>query len=95
MDRPNGIDWYIKWIASIILIFGAASTAMNMYPYNMYFQFVGVTGWLVVGAIWRDYALIVVNTIGSLILLIGIIDYHFYTDWILRIYEYHLEAYNG
>ena len=49
MDRPNGIDWYIKWIASIILIFGAAFTAMNMYPYNMYLQFMGVFGW----ALWR------------------------------------------
>ena len=42
MDRPNGIDWYIKWIASIILIFGAAFTSMNMYPYNMYLQFIGM-----------------------------------------------------
>ena len=70
-----------------MLIFGAYTTAMNMYPYNMYFQFTGITGWLIVGIMWRDWALIVVNTIGSLILLIGIIDYHFYTDWMLRIYE--------
>ena len=66
------IDWYIKWFASIVLIFGAAVTALDMYPYNMYFQFVGVTGWLIVGIMWKDWALIVVNTIGSLILLIGI-----------------------
>ena len=44
-----GLDWYIKWFASIVLIFGAAVTALDMYPYNMYFQFVGVTGWLIVG----------------------------------------------
>ena len=86
------LDWYIKWFASSVLIFGAYTTAMNMYPYNMYFQFTGITGWLIVGIMWRDWALIVVNTIGSLILLIGIIDYHFYTDWMLRIYEYQLEA---
>ena len=29
-----GLDWYIKWFASIVLIFGAYTTAMNMYPYN-------------------------------------------------------------
>ena len=92
MNRPDGIDWYIKWFASVILIIGAATTAMDMYPYNMYFQFTGITGWLIVGWIWKDWSLIVVNVVGSLILLIGIIHYHFYTDWMLRIYEYHLEA---
>ena len=91
MDRPNGIDWYIKWIASVILIFGAASTSMNMYPYNMYLQFTGVFGWLIVGIIWRDWALIVVNTIGSLVLLAGIIHY-LTLDWYLIIYETYIEA---
>ena len=70
-----GLDWYIKWFASIVLIIGAAVTALDMYPYNMYFQFVGLTGWLIVGIMWKDWALIVVNTIGSLILFAGIIHY--------------------
>jgi hypothetical protein len=86
MDRPNEIDWYIKWAASIILIFGAAATSMNLYPYNMYLQFTGVTGWLIVGIMWRDYALIFVNTIGSLVLLGGILYYHS-LDWYLTIFE--------
>ena len=68
-----GLDWYIKWFASIVLIIGAAVTALDMYPYNMYFQFVGITGWLIVGILWKDWALIVVNTVGSLILFAGII----------------------
>ena len=70
-----GLDWYIKWFASIVLIIGAAVTALDMYPYNMYFQFVGITGWLIVGIMWKDWALIVVNTVGSLILFAGIIHY--------------------
>ena len=60
--------------------------------YNMYFQFVGVTGWLIVGIMWEDWALIVVNIIGSLILLIGILHYHFFTDWYLTIYSRYLEV---
>ena len=92
MNRPDGIDWYIKWFASVILIIGAATTAMDMYPYNMYFQFKGITGWLLVGWIWKDSSLIVVNKVGSLILYAGIIHYHFCTEWMLRINEYHLEA---
>ena len=47
--KNQGIDWWIKWFASIILIIGVSTTAMNMYPYNMYFQWIGITGWLIVG----------------------------------------------
>jgi hypothetical protein len=85
------LDWYIKWVASILLIFGAATTAMNMYPYNMYFQFIGISGWLIVGIMWKDWALITVNMIGSLILLIGIIHYHT-LYWYLVIYDTYIKV---
>ena len=87
----NGLDWYIKWFASIVLIIGAAVTALDMYPYNMYFQFVGITGWLIVGILWKDWALIVVNTVGSLILFAGIIHY-LTTKWYLTIYSNYIEV---
>ena len=86
-----GLDWYIKWFASIVLIIGAAVTALDMYPYNMYFQFVGITGWLIVGILWKDWALIVVNTVGSLILFAGIIHY-LSTQWYLTIYSNYIEV---
>jgi len=91
-EISTGLDWYIKWFASIVLIFGAVTTAMNLYPYNMYFQFVGITGWLIVGILWNDWSLIVVNIVGSIIMLIGILHYHFFTDWYLKIYEVYIEA---
>ena len=87
----NGLDWYIKWFASIVLIIGAAVTALDMYPYNMYFQFVGITGWLIVGIMWKDWALIVVNTVGSLILFAGIIHY-LSTQLYLTIYSNYIEV---
>ena len=86
-----GLDWYIKWFASIVLIIGAAVTALDMYPYNMYFQFIGITGWLIVGIMWKDWALIVVNSIGSLILLAGIIHY-LTTEWYLTIFETYIKV---
>ena len=86
-----GLDWYIKWFASIVLIIGAAVTSLDMYPYNMYFQFVGITGWLIVGIMWKDWALIVVNTVGSLILFAGIIHY-LTTQWYLTIYSNYIEV---
>ena len=86
-----GLDWYIKWFASIVLIIGAAVTALDMYPYNMYFQFIGITGWLIVGIMWKDWALIVVNTVGSLILFAGIIHY-LRMKWYLTIYSNYIEV---
>ena len=88
----TGLDWYIKWFASSVLILGALTTAMNLYPYNMYFQFVGISSWLVVSIMWKDWSLIVVNGVGSTIMFIGIIHYHFYTNWYLNIYERYQEV---
>ena len=70
-----GLDWYIKWFASIVLIIGAAVTALDMYPYNMYLQFAGVLGWFFVGMMWHDRALIVLNAIGLVFLGMGILKY--------------------
>tara|TARA_B100000900_G_scaffold285657_1_gene244811 strand:- start:14 stop:286 length:273 start_codon:yes stop_codon:yes gene_type:complete len=86
------MDWYIKWFSSIVLIIGATTTAMNLYPFNMYFQFIGITGWLIVGIMWKDWSLITVNIVGSIIMLVGIINYHYFTNWYLRIYERVIEA---
>jgi len=91
-EISTGLDWYIKWFASIVLIFGAVTTAMNLYPYNMYSQWTGITGWLIVGIMWKDWSLIVVNIVGSTIMMIGILHYHFFTDWYLKIYEVYIEA---
>ena len=90
-EKVFSLSWYIKWFASIVLIMGAGVTALDMYPYNMYFQFVGVSGWLIVGIMWKDWALIVVNSIGSLILLAGIIHY-LTLEWYLTIYNTYIEV---
>ena len=51
----------------------------------------GITGWLIVGILWKDWALIVVNTVGSLILFAGIIHY-LTTKWYLTIYSNYIEV---
>jgi len=33
-----------------------------------------------------------VNGVGSTIMFIGIIHYHFYTNWYLKIYEVYIEV---
>jgi fatty-acid desaturase len=70
------VDWYIKWTASIILLTGITLTANNIYPLNLFFDVVGVTGWFIVAMMWNDHALIVINSVSIIILLNGILNYY-------------------
>ena len=69
-------DWYIKWGASIVLIVGIILTSNNIYPLNLYFDIVGLTGWFIVGMIWNDRALIVINVVSLAILTNGLVTYY-------------------
>ena len=71
------LDWYIKWIASVIILIGMCLTSINFMPYNLFFHFVGVMGWLVVGVMWHDRALMVVNSVAVMIFFMGILNYYF------------------
>ncbi len=70
------IDWYIKWFSSIVLMAGILLTANNIYPLNLYFHFVGIGGWLIVGILWNDRSLIVVNTFAIATLLSNLFRLH-------------------
>ena len=69
-------DWYIKWGASLVLIVGIILTSNNIYPLNLYFDIVGLTGWFIVGMIWNDRALIVINVVSLAILANGLVTYY-------------------
>ena len=71
------LDWYIKWVSSFIILIGMALTSINLTPFNLYFHFVGVSGWLIVGFMWHDRALMVVNSVAAMIFLMGILRYYF------------------
>ena len=68
------LDWWIKWVASIFLL-----TAMSLRGieglqfYDLSLSLIGVTGWLIVAAIWEDRALIILNSFGLLLLLKNLI----------------------
>ena len=69
------LDWYIKWVSSIILIIGMILAANNLYPYNIVVQCAGIVGWLVVSIMWNDRSLIIVNAVGAAILINGLVGY--------------------
>ena len=77
---PKGdLSWYIKWVASLFIIGGMMMTSLDvsLFPINLFFHLIGVTGWFVVGMLWHDRSLIVVNGIAMTIFMMGIIKHFF------------------
>ena len=62
----------LKWGASIIQILGYAATAFGYVPMNLLFFLVGVVGWLAVGVLWKDRAIMLVHAVALAAMLIGI-----------------------
>ena len=70
-------DWYVKWVASIVLIIAQALTsAGDLAPYNLILFAIGLSGWLLVGYWWHDRALIVINSVGIFINITGILKFY-------------------
>ena len=77
---PKGdLSWYIKWSASVFIIIGMLMSSLNLFPYNLFLHLIGVSGWFVVGMLWHDRSLIVVNAIAVFIFLSGIIKHYYIT----------------
>ena len=75
---PRGdLSWYIKWVSSMFIIFAMATASADMYPYNLFLQFIGLVGWLVVGMLWHDRALILLNSVAIFIFASGIVNYYY------------------
>ena len=69
------IDWYIKWISSAILLVAmAVRSNPDLAIYDQTFSLIGCLGWLVVALIWKDRALIILNTAAGIILGSGLIS---------------------
>ena len=71
------LSWYIKWFSSITLIIAMMFTAIEMFPINLFVANIGFIGWLVVGMLWHDRALIVLNSISLAIYTLGIFNYYY------------------
>ena len=75
---PRGdLSWYIKWASSIILIVAMMFTAVELFPINMWIANIGFIGWLVVGMLWHDRALILLNSVAIFIFASGLVNFYF------------------
>ena len=71
----RGLSWYLKWAGTIALLVGAACTSFEIVPLNLFLSSIGCLFWLIVGILWLDRALIVLNTIVGCIYFIGLMRY--------------------
>ena len=71
----HDLSWYVKWIASLFVVISWMLASANLYPYNIMVQIIGVAGWLWVGYLWHDRAIMVLNAMGVMFLGIGLIKF--------------------
>ena len=70
------LSWYVKWTASVILLCAFAVRSTQLFPFlDLCLSLVGVSGWLWVGLLWKDRALVMLNGIAVFILLSGLIGH--------------------
>jgi hypothetical protein len=57
------LSWWIKWTASVFILFGVMCRSIEELPkiWDVHFSIVGVLGWFIVGMLWHDRALIMLN----------------------------------
>ncbi len=72
---PDDFDWYLKWIASILILISLAmrSAGIDYRMYDLTFGLCGIILWTWVSVIWRDRALIMLNTISGFMLAVTIL----------------------
>tara|TARA_Y100000361_G_scaffold153447_1_gene175272 strand:- start:1321 stop:1653 length:333 start_codon:yes stop_codon:yes gene_type:complete len=78
---PKGtLDWYLKWIGSVIFILAVTvrSTEIpELRIVDLILSFIATILWAVVGFLWKDRAVMLINGVACVILLAGILKYLF------------------
>lgn len=74
---PTGdLSWYLKWCGTGCILVGAACTAFNIIPINLVLSTLGGVFWLIVGFLWADRSLILLNAAVGSIYFIGLVKYY-------------------
>ena len=78
---PKGtLDWYLKWIGSIIFIIAVTvrSTEIpELKIVDLFLSFIATILWAVVGFLWKDRAVMLINAVACVILLTGLLKHLF------------------
>jgi len=68
------LSWWVKWTSSIVLLSAMMLRGAQVLPFvDLCLSAIGCVGWLAVGVMWKDRALIILNAAAVTILGIGIL----------------------
>ena len=70
MTKPY--QW-LAWTGTTVLIVAAMLAAFNQYPYYVYLFCMANSIWVIVGLLWRENSLVVLNAGLTLIYVAGLI----------------------
>ncbi len=62
------LSWYIKWVSSFFILASMSMRGVEgLQMYDLLLSLVGVAGWMWVGFLWKDRALILLNGVGIIL----------------------------
>ena len=62
------LSWYVKWISSFFILASMSMRGVEgLQMYDLLLSLVGVAGWMWVGFLWKDRALILLNGVGIIL----------------------------
>ena len=64
------LSWYVKWTASAFILLSMSIRGIpELAMYDIVLSLVGVAGWMWVGFLWKDRALILLNGVGIILFM--------------------------
>ena len=76
---PKGdLSWYIKWVSVVLILVATSARATGALPHiDLWFGLFGTIGWFVVGYLWHDRALILLNGVLVTLIFTGLLNYYY------------------
>ena len=80
-QTPKGTaDWYIKWFSSILVLIAVAIRSANipeLHYLDVILSCAGSVGWFIVGFMWKDRSLVLLNGVIAIMLCSSLIRMYF------------------
>jgi hypothetical protein len=67
------LDFYVKWLATIVALLHVILTAHDVAPYYKFTGLLGASLWIMLSFLWKEPSLILLNIIMALIYIHGIL----------------------
>jgi hypothetical protein len=69
----KSLDFYIKWLATLTGLTLVILTSYDITPLNKYFGALTALLWFVVGVLWREPSMYIINIVFMIVYISGII----------------------